>query len=227
MNTEHTTPQLSFDELRVLGVLIEKAYTVPASYPMTINAIVTGCNQKSNRDPVVNFNDERIEVALEDLQAKGFTREVHDPGSRTLKFRHITREALAIDARQLIILTELMLRGPQTVGELRQRASRMQPIDSMDTAQNILDALINREAGSLVQELPPAPGSRAKRYAQLLSPGAHPLNAPPNAATIDSPTTHRTQTPAPTTNTPSNADLLERIEALERRINTLESQLGV
>lgn len=223
-----STPQLSFDEIRVLGVLIEKAYTVPASYPMTVNGIVTGCNQKSNRDPVVNFNDERVEVALEDLQKKNFTREIHDPGSRVLKFRHVTREALGIDARQLIVLAELMLRGPQTVGELRQRASRMQPLDSMDIVQNILDSLIKREAGALVQELPPAPGSRAKRYAQLLCPGAHPLDAPPSAGgSSDEPASHQSHHAGGTRTGPSNAELLERIESLERRIDALESQLGV
>lgn len=225
MSTPAPTPQLSFDELRILGVLVEKAYTVPASYPMTVNGIVTGCNQKSNRDPVVNFNDERVEVALEDLQHKGFTREVHDPGSRAIKFRHITREALAIDARQLIVLTELMLRGPQTIGELRQRASRMQPLDSMDIVQNILNSLIHREAGPLVQELPPAPGSRAKRYAQLLCPGAHPVDAPASAASTGEEPTHAP--PGPSRTGPTNAELLERIETLERRIDALESQLGV
>jgi uncharacterized protein YceH (UPF0502 family) len=211
--------ELSFDELRVLGVLIEKAYTVPASYPMTINGIVTGCNQKSNRDPVVEFDEERVEVALEDLQRKGLTREVHDPGARTLKFRHVTREALGIDARQIVVLTELMLRGPQTVGELRQRASRMHPLDTMDIVQNVLDSLINREGGPLVVELPPSPGSRAKRYAQLLCPGAHPLDAPASAD-------HSEPAPAAAGGRPA-AGALDRLEALERRVAFLEAQLGL
>lgn len=214
--------QLSFDELRVLGVLIEKAYTVPASYPMTINGIVTGCNQKSNRDPVVDFDEERVEVALEDLQKKGITREVHDPGSRVLKFRHVTREALSIDARQLVVLTELMLRGPQTVGELRQRASRMQALDSMDLVQNVLESLMAREAGALVQELPPSPGSRAKRYAQLLCPGVHPVDGPSSGDAAERPAAAGAGSAAS-----AGTQILDRLAALEERVAFLEGQLGV
>ncbi|TVQ54538.1 MAG: DUF480 domain-containing protein [Phycisphaerales bacterium] len=167
--------QLTPHECRVLGVLIEKAMTTPAQYPLSLNAVTTGSNQKNNRDPVLTLTEENVEDALDSLRQKGFVRQVMLTGSRVEKFRHITKEALEIDTNGMVILAEMLLRGPQTVGELRGRASRMHSLSSTDTVEQALRFLMEREP-PLVRELPPAPGSRAKRYAQLLCPNLHPLD---------------------------------------------------
>lgn len=166
---------LTKDECRVLGVLVEKALTTPAQYPLTLNAVTVGCNQKNNRDPVTNFDEERVFDAIDRLRGRGLVRELMLSGSRVSKFRHMAREVMEITTSELVILTELMLRGPQTVGELRGRATRMHPIESLEEAQAILDGLMGK-AEPMVRELPPAPGSRAKRYVQLLCPDLHPLD---------------------------------------------------
>lgn len=166
---------LTKDECRVLGVLVEKALTTPAQYPLTLNAVTLGCNQKNNRDPVSNFSEERVFDAMDKLRQRGLARELMLSGSRVPKFRHMAREVLEVSTPELVILSELMLRGPQTLGELRGRASRMHPIESLEECQAIIDALRGK-AEPMVKELPPAPGSRAKRYVQLLCPDLHPLD---------------------------------------------------
>jgi len=160
-------------ECRVLGTLIEKALTVPGQYPLTLNSMVNGCNQRSNREPVTDLDEDMVLTAIDGLRAKGFAREVSMEGSRVAKFRHVAREALEIGAAELAVLTELLLRGPQTVGELRGRASRMHPLESLEVVQAVLDSLRSRPA-PLVKRLPPAPGSRAERFCQLLCPELHP-----------------------------------------------------
>jgi uncharacterized protein YceH (UPF0502 family) len=127
----------------VAGVLVEKAKTTPDAYPMSLNAIVTGCNQKSNRDPVMNVQPEQVETALEQLREMGAVAEVHSSG-RVPKFRHYMYEWLGVNALEMAVMTELLLRGPQTVGELRGRASRMEPIASLGELKPILDGLIAR-----------------------------------------------------------------------------------
>jgi hypothetical protein len=166
---------LTKDECRILGVLIEKAQTTPGQYPLTLNALVVGSNQKNNRDPVTNFDEERVYDAVDSLRGKGLVREAMLSGSRVPKFRHVAREALGVSTEELVILAELFLRGPQSVGELRGRATRMHPIESLEEAQAVLDGLMKRPE-PMVRELPPLPGQRAKRYAQLLCPDLHPLD---------------------------------------------------
>ena len=163
---------LTPDEARVLGVLIEKAMTTPDQYPLTQNAVVNGSNQKNNRDPVVAMDDSRAFDALEGLRGKGILVRLNQAGSRVDKFRHNAGEVLHCRPAELAILAELMLRGPQTLGEIRGRASRMQPFDSLESVKNLLTAMEERDE-PLVQQLPPAPGSRAERYVQLLAPDAH------------------------------------------------------
>jgi uncharacterized protein len=171
--------QLTADEARVLGVLIEKALTTPQQYPLTLNAIVLGCNQKNNRWPVPpmvpEWDEDAVQEAVEGLRRKGLAREANMTGSRVAKFRHIAREALAVDTAELVVLAELLLRGPQSVGDIRGRASRMHPLESLEQVQGIVHGLMSAGArgAALVREIPPAPGSRAKLYAQLLCPGLH------------------------------------------------------
>ncbi len=207
-------------EARVLGVLVEKALTTPAQYPLTINGLITGCNQKSNRNPVMNLDEPKIIDALDSLQAKGLTRMVLMDGARMPKYRQVAKDVLEIDIRELVVLTELMLRGPQTLGEIRGRASRMHHLDDLDTVRNILDSLANRpDSFPLVKRLPPNPGSRAEQYGQLLAPDAHPLAN----TTTPGPSSTAAVAAAP----PAQADHLhDRIAALEAEISKIKSALS-
>jgi uncharacterized protein YceH (UPF0502 family) len=139
---EAPVPALDADERRVLGVLVEKAKTTPDTYPMSINALVTGCNQKSNREPVMDLSDVDVEEALVKAQKKGLAIKV--TGGRVIRWRHALYEAWKVDKVELAVLAELLLRGPQTEGELRSRASRMEPIDDLDALRAVLRPLAQR-----------------------------------------------------------------------------------
>lgn len=169
---------LNADESRVLGVLIEKATTTPEQYPLSLNAVTNGSNQKSNRWPVRTLSEDQCFEALEALRTKGLVVRVDTHGSRVPKYRHNAGDVLHARAGELALLAELLLRGPQAVGELRGRAGRMAPIDSSEAAQGLLSALMTRDE-PLVKEIPPSPGSRANRFVQLLCDGLHPLEASP------------------------------------------------
>ncbi|HWE93574.1 MAG TPA: YceH family protein [Tepidisphaeraceae bacterium] len=168
--------QLTPDESRVLGVLIEKATTTPEQYPLSLNAVVNGANQKNNRDPVMSMDESAAFEALESLRGKGLVIRSDMAGSRVNKYKHAAAEALRMRPGETAILAELLLRGPQTLGELRGRASRMHPFESLEVVKQMLAALSEREE-PLVRELPPMPGSRAERYAQLLCPEAQEAQA--------------------------------------------------
>jgi uncharacterized protein YceH (UPF0502 family) len=136
-------PTLDLPQRRVLGVLVEKAKTTPDAYPMSINALVTGCNQKSNRDPVLNLSEEEVEEALRRCQPGGLVMRI--TGSRVERWRHLLYEAWHVDKVDLAVLAELLLRGPQTEGELRTRASRMEPIEDLDRLRSLLRNLAERK----------------------------------------------------------------------------------
>lgn len=206
---------LTKDECRVLGVLVEKAQTTPAGYPMTLNAVTLGCNQKNNRDPVTNFTEEQVFDAIDKLRQRGLARELMLSGSRVPKYRHMAREVLEVTTPELVILAELLLRGPQTVGELRGRASRMHPIESLDEAQAILEGLMGRPE-PMVKELPPAPGSRAKRYVQLLCPDLHPLDHVSSSGGGDD------DADPPAGASSVSAEVAARVERLETEVETLK-----
>jgi hypothetical protein len=169
--------QLTSDECRVLGVLVEKAHTVASQYPMSLNSIVVGCNQKSNRRPVMAIDEDRAVRALEGLRDKHLVLFADTAGSRVMKYRHNCREALEVGTNELVTLTELLLRGPQTPGEIRTRASRMHPLGSLEEVQNMLKFMMDRQP-PLIRRVEPAPGGRAERYAQLLCPHLHRLDEP-------------------------------------------------
>lgn len=137
-----TLPALSLVERRVLGVLVEKAKTTPDAYPLSINALLTGCNQKSNRDPVLNLSDLDVEEALVSCQQKGLTIKI--TGGRVVRWRHALYEAWKVNKVELAVLGELLLRGPQTEGALRGRASRMEPIDDLDALRAVLRPMAER-----------------------------------------------------------------------------------
>lgn len=175
--------QLTPDECRVVGVLVEKAHTTATQYPMSLNAIMLGCNQKSNRDPVVEFDEDRVVRALDGLRDKKLVVYCDSIGSRVMKYRHECRDALGIGTKELVVLTELLLRGPQTAGEIRTHATRMAPLGSLEELGNLLQFMMGgpERPEALVKLLPPLPGSRAPRYVQLLCPDLHPLDAPAGA----------------------------------------------
>jgi uncharacterized protein YceH (UPF0502 family) len=135
-------PVLGLVERRVLGVLVEKAKTTPDTYPLSLNALVTGCNQKSNRDPVLDLSDADIEEALLEAQKKGLVARV--TGGRVERWRHLLYEAWQVNKVELAVLAELLLRGAQTEGELRGRASRMEPIDDLETLRDVLKSMASR-----------------------------------------------------------------------------------
>ena len=206
---------LSAEEARVLGVLIEKSMTTPDQYPLSLNALVNGCNQKSNRDPVLDLEAREVKRAARELGAKQLSVEIWpSTGSRIEKYRHLADSGLGVEERHVAVLGELLLRRAQMPGELRTRVSRMTRIDSQGELKQILAELIDK---GLVTRLDPAPGSRAERYDHLLcgapaqeSEAAAPA-APAPVAAQDAPETGL-----------SLEALHERIQALERRVAELE-----
>jgi uncharacterized protein len=163
-NSEKRAVPLGKNERRVLGVLVEKAKTTPDNYPMSIASIVAGSNQKSNRSPLMQLDEDDVEMALEKLRALGAAREVQGSG-RVNKFRHVAYEWLGVDAAGVAIMTELLLRGPQTVGELRTRASRMHDFPDLDSVSSVIATL---QTAGLVQAMTP-PG-RGQTFAHTLYP---------------------------------------------------------
>jgi uncharacterized protein len=142
MDNETPSPLTSL-ERRVLGVLVEKAKTTPDFYPLSLNALATGCNQKSNREPVMNVSDDQVETTVASLQPRGLVTRI--TGGRVDRWRHNLYEQWSVDKVELAIIAELFLRGPQTEGELRGHASRMEPIDSIDTLRQKLKPLAERK----------------------------------------------------------------------------------
>ncbi len=162
-------PTLTDEELRVLGVLIEKALSTPEYYPLTVNSLLAGCNQKSNRDPVVHYGEADVQAALDLLMRKRLVAEQTGMGSRVAKYRTIFGGVYDLSEAQKAIMAELMLRGPQTAGELRARTARMHSFDDIDAVGAELTALARREQ-PLVAELSPQPGKREARFAHTLAP---------------------------------------------------------
>jgi uncharacterized protein len=153
-------------ELRVLGCLIEKQRTTPDVYPLSLNALRLACNQATNRDPVVDYDEPTIREALTRLSNKGWVRLASGPSSRAVKYRHLFDEALSLSAAEISLLTVLMLRGAQTIGELKQRTERMHPFESLAQIDETLTALAGRK---LVVRLPRRPGQSQDRWDHRLS----------------------------------------------------------
>jgi len=206
--------RLNPHEARVLGVLIEKSLTTPDQYPLSLNAIVTGCNQKSNRDPHTDFTEPEVVVALQGLAAKHLAGRVMPAGSRVERHRHNANATLAVSEAEGAVLAELMMRGPQQPGELRTRAARMSPIPSQGDLLALLESLASR---GYVRNLGRRSGERAERWGQLLAPDAHALDDQPTAA------------PAPAraaSAVPAQPGTNERLAALEERVAAIERTLS-
>ena len=156
-------------ETRVLGSLIEKEMTTPDHYPLSLNALTNACNQSSNREPVVQYDEHTVARAVETLRVRALVRAIQQSGSRVTKYRHLVGEAMGLIARQEAVLCVLMLRGPQTLAELRTRSSRLATFESLDDVETSLNQLIAREPSALAVRLPRRPGQKEARYAHLLS----------------------------------------------------------
>ncbi|HVW01423.1 MAG TPA: DUF480 domain-containing protein, partial [Planctomycetaceae bacterium] len=141
---EQRTPITSLSRMqrRVLGVLLEKGFTTPEQYPLTLKGATTGCNQKNNRDPITNYDEDQVEQVFDELRELGLAAVVHTESGRTARYRHYMRHRFTMSEPQLAILTELLLRGRQSLGELRTRASRMVPIDSLEDLRTALNGLM-------------------------------------------------------------------------------------
>jgi len=184
-------------EIRVLGCLIEKQRTTPDAYPLSLNALRLACNQTTNRDPIVEHDERTIKAALDRMSNRGWTRFASGASSRALKYRHLLDEALSLSEEELSLLAVLMLRGPQTLGELKQRSERLHRFESLPEVAQRIDHLIERE---LAVRLERRPGQKEERYAQLLGG--------------DGPEETDMQTPA--------EDGGDRLTAIEERLNRLE-----
>ena len=198
-------------EARVLGALIEKEITTPDYYPLSLNALVNACNQKSNREPVMNLEENSVSRALAQLTEKNLAAGTSARDSRVLKYEHRLQEAFNFDRLETAILCVLLLRGPQTPGELRSRTERMHKFDDLEQVQSTLQRLIKREP-PIVAMLPRQPGTKEARYAHLLSGElqAPAISAPEHAA------------PSPLRGS-SDA---ERIARLEDAVARLEKELA-
>ena len=156
-------------EVRVLGSLIEKELTTPDNYPLSLNALTNACNQTSNRDPIALYEESTVARAIETLRVRSLVRTVQQSGSRVSKYRHLMNETLGLVTRQTALLCVLMLRGPQTLGELKTRTERLAGFDSLDEVEGVLDQLIARQPSALVSRLERRPGQKEARFAHLLS----------------------------------------------------------
>lgn len=161
--------ELTVPEVRVLASLVEKEITTPDYYPMTLNSLVAACNQKSNRDPVVTFDEKTVVRALDGLREKKLAWMVHAAGSRVPKYEHRMTEQLPLDKADTAVLCLLMLRGPQTTGELKGRSGRLYPFVTIAEVEQALHRLASREEGALVLQLPRQTGHKECRWAHLLA----------------------------------------------------------
>jgi uncharacterized protein YceH (UPF0502 family) len=205
--------RLSSSEARVLGCLLEKQRTTPDVYPLSLNALRLACNQSTNRDPVVDYDEALIRDALHRLERRGIVRLAG--ASRAAKYRHLLAEALPMDSGEQAIVCVLMLRGPQTPGELKQRSERMHPFAELDAVHTTLERLIDRQ---LVERLPRRPGQKEERYTQLLSESGE--EADGSQQQISTPSAPPLEGSAAT----SREDLHERVARLEREVAQLRAE---
>lgn len=178
--------ELDAAEVRVLGSLLEKDLATPEYYPLTVNALVAACNQKHNREPVVSYDEAIVEEALEGLRAKKLAVRITGAGLRVPKHRHLLGEAFNLGRRELAVLCVLLLRGPQTVGELRDRTDRMHPFVDLEEVESVLQRLRERAPEPLVTQMARQPGTKEPRFVHLLSgepaePGFVPEPAAPRS----------------------------------------------
>ena len=210
--------QLTALESRILGALIEKEITTPDQYPLSLNALINACNQKTNRDPVMSLDEATVQQALDGLSKRHLILERSGFGSRVVKYRHRLcngdHNPLQMTAQEVAVITELMLRGPQTPGELRSRSQRLASFTDLGDIETTLEMLATRDDGPFGLRLPKMPGAREARYCQLLT-GEPDIEAMTNAAAQSVPA------PGAPEGSSTVQSLVERIEALEAQVQGL------
>ena len=203
-------------ETRVLGSLVEKELTTPEYYPLSLNALINACNQKSNRDPVMHLNADAVTQALRSLEKEGLAGPADAMDNRVRKFGHRLAEAFNFDRREIAVLCELLLRGPQTPGELRSRAERMYRFSDLGQVQSALQRLAQRDP-PVVKMLPRQPGTKESRHSHLLSGDVQPQ-------------TPGTATEAAITHSASDGERITRLESevatLQKEVTDLKQQLA-
>ena len=204
-------------EARIVGALIEKALTTPEYYPLTLNALLAACNQRNNRAPIMALDERTVQQGLYGLQEKRLAECFSGATARVVKYRERLIAELELDPAERALICELLLRGPQTPGELRSRASRMHPFASLDEVMTTLQRLATREDGALVTELPRQPGHKETRFAHLLG------DQPP---ALEKPDVTADPAPAAPASQQSQPDSPSRLDALEARVAALEEQLA-
>lgn len=197
--------QLDVAAVRVLGSLIEKELTTPDNYPLTLNALTTACNQTSNRDPVLQLDEATVSKSLEDLDRRTLVRAVHRSDSRVRRYRHLLSESMHLHAAETAVMCVLMLRGPQTTGEIRTRTARLFEFTDLAYVEITLQALMALSP-PLVAQLPRRAGQKEVRYAHLLA----------GEPTVDTPEQSEATEPAETS----------RVEALEQNVASLRAELS-
>ena len=211
--------RLSSEQARVLGSLIEKQMTTPLSYPLTLNSLVTACNQKSNRSPVVSYDHDTVLRAVDQLRDLKLIDTVFPDGSRVAKYKHNATYEFGLNGRLQAILCVLLLRGPQTAGEIRTRTDRMARFDNIQHLTENIHELITREEGALIVVLPPGSGQKEQRYMHTLCGASAPRDFVPQEPTDDIPDVS-------VPSSPETGALIGRIEKLEEEVATLRATVA-
>jgi Uncharacterized protein conserved in bacteria len=209
---------LTPEELRVLGALVEKSIATPDNYPLSLNALVNACNQLTARDPVVSYDETTVTRALDGLREKRLATLYHGADSRVARYKHTLPDRFVLTPAEIAILCVLMLRGPQTAGELRTRTERLYLFDTLAETEQTLESLITYTPEPLVTKLPRQPGTKESRFAQLLSPPP-----PPAAERVSVSPPPANPSPSPSLSTPTDAD---RIAQLERDLAALRAEFA-
>jgi len=200
-------------EVRILGALLEKEVTTPENYPLSLNALLAACNQTTNRDPVMRLDEDRATHHIIALRRGGLLRQIQPVGSRVAKFAHLLDDVFKLGPRELAVLGVLMLRGPQTPGELHARTARLASFADIADLEGVLESLIARQPEPLVARLPRRPGQKEVRYAHLLGGGPTQADAPEMAV----------EPPLPTRRADVEDD---RLAALERTVEALRAEVA-
>ena len=215
---------LSAPEIRVLGCLLEKQRTTPEAYPLSLNALRLACNQSTNRDPVTEYDEAVIRDALHRLSRRRWARLASGAGSRAPKYRHLLDEALGLPEDELAVLCVLMLRGPQTPGELKQRTERLHPLADLSAVIDALERLIDRELAVRLQR---RPGQKEERYTQLLGEDAEEAGATPAAVAPAPAAIHRDLDTGAVSAAPAPEPLPDpRVARLEEDVAALRADLA-
>jgi uncharacterized protein YceH (UPF0502 family) len=203
---------LSPTEARILGVLIEKSKTTPDAYPLTVNSLTSGCNQKTSREPVMTLTESEVQSALEELRGRTLIMESYGASGRVLRYAHNFAKVYDVPAAGMDLLAVLMLRGPQTASELRANCERLHRFADASTVEAYLEELADRASGALVLKLPRQPGAREPRWTHLLC--GEPVMESANPQRADAPSA-------------STAELELRVEQLERQVAELRATLAL